>query len=146
MHLSVVNECVINKQHCRAAQHNRIYALRWYIIMIIKMRLKKLQSHEAPLRYRIVRLLRFFRAKELPACIHFTLSCLASVQWWITYDDYRCFPLALALSPMWVAKLPGEWKSKVTRPVWRVEFSSSRIKSSIKDVRANCLCASLLRR
>ena len=81
MHLSVVNECVNNKRHCRAAQHNRIYALWCYIIVIIKLRLKILQSHEAPLRYRIVRLLRFFRAKELPACIHFAsiLPCVCSV-------------------------------------------------------------------
>ena len=33
--------------------------------------------------------------------------------------------LALAHSPMRVSSPSGEWKSQVTRPVWRVEFSSS---------------------
>ena len=33
--------------------------------------------------------------------------------------------LALAHSPMRVSSTSGEWKSQVTRPVWRVEFSCS---------------------
>ena len=33
--------------------------------------------------------------------------------------------LELAHSPMRVSSPSGEWKSQVTRPVWRVEFSCS---------------------
>ena len=38
---------------------------------------------------------------------------------------YQGWKLALAHSPMRVSSPSGEWKCQVTRPVWRVEFSSS---------------------